>query len=170
MAALRGERDLVGRDDMVTLSSLTEAEMVANIKKRYAASVIYTSIGAVLISLNPYKDLGVFSKKNIDKYRGKQSFELPPHVFSLAEETYKALLTEAYNQCIIISGESGAGKTEASKGIMQYIAAVAGSGATVDRFAFFAQTTSIYKFAFLTRTHTEHCFCCCFSSRNTFGI
>ena len=83
--------------------------------------------------MNPYKDLDVFSKKNIDKYRGKQSFELPPHVFTLAEETYKALLTQLHNQCIIISGESGAGKTEASKGIMQYIAAVAGSGATVDK-------------------------------------
>lgn len=81
--------------------------MIENIKKRYQEGIIYTAIGAVLISINPYKDLGVFSKSNIDKYKGKQSFEVPPHVFQLAEETYKSLLTENYNQCIIISGESG---------------------------------------------------------------
>ena len=55
----------------------------------------------------------------LSKYKGKQVFELPPHVFALAEETYKALITESHSQCIIISGESGAGKTEASKGIMK---------------------------------------------------
>eukprot|EP01114_Cavostelium_apophysatum_P015638 TRINITY_DN4304_c0_g1_i2.p1 TRINITY_DN4304_c0_g1~~TRINITY_DN4304_c0_g1_i2.p1 ORF type:complete len:821 (-),score=179.67 TRINITY_DN4304_c0_g1_i2:123-2585(-) len=131
--ALRGERDKVGRDDMVTLTDVSDREIIANLKKRYMEGVIYTSIGSVLISLNPYKDLDVFSKKNIDKYKGKNSFELPPHVFSLAEETYKAILTEGRNQCIIISGESGAGKTEASKGIMQYIAAVTGSGTVVDK-------------------------------------
>ena len=75
-----------------------------------------TYIGAVLISINPYKDIGCFSKSNITKYKGKQSFEVPPHVFSLAEDTYKSLLTEQRNQSIIISGESGAGKTEAAKG------------------------------------------------------
>lgn len=87
---LRGEKDKVGRDDMVTLSSITEEEMLSNLKKRYADGMIYvyisawfwinvifqTCIGSVLISLNPYKELGVFSKKNIDKYKGKQAFEV----------------------------------------------------------------------------------------------
>jgi myosin I len=91
---------------------------------RYASQIIYTAIGSVLISINPYKDVGCFAKSSISKYKGKQSFEVPPHVFQLGEETYKALIVEQYNQCVIISGESGAGKTEASKGIMMYIAAV----------------------------------------------
>eukprot|EP01111_Echinosteliopsis_oligospora_P014908 TRINITY_DN5735_c0_g1_i1.p1 TRINITY_DN5735_c0_g1~~TRINITY_DN5735_c0_g1_i1.p1 ORF type:complete len:806 (-),score=234.13 TRINITY_DN5735_c0_g1_i1:55-2472(-) len=130
---LKGERDKVGRDDMVTLAGVSEGEIMSNLKTRYQDGVIYTSIGAVLISINPYKDLDVFSSRTIDKYKGKNAFELPPHVFSLAEETYKAILTEGKNQCIIISGESGAGKTEASKGIMQYLAAVSGTGATVDK-------------------------------------
>eukprot|EP00026_Physarum_polycephalum_P002483 Phypoly_transcript_02490.p1 GENE.Phypoly_transcript_02490~~Phypoly_transcript_02490.p1 ORF type:complete len:810 (+),score=170.22 Phypoly_transcript_02490:150-2579(+) len=130
---LKGERDKVGRDDMVTMTGVSEGDIISNIQQRYNGSIIYTSIGSVLISINPYKDLDVFSHKNIDKYKGKNAFELPPHVFSLAEETYKAILTEGKNQAIIISGESGAGKTEASKGIMQYLAAVSGSGATVDK-------------------------------------
>eukprot|EP00732_Lithocolla_globosa_P002185 Lithocolla_globosa_v1_NODE_1358_length_2634_cov_10.430399.p1 type:complete len:815 gc:universal NODE_1358_length_2634_cov_10.430399:2581-137(-) len=127
------ERDKVGRDDMITLTDLSEQSMVGNMKERYTASIIYTSIGAVLVSINPYKDLGSFSNSTISKYKGKQSYEVPPHVFSLAEETYKNLLTENADQCIIISGESGAGKTEASKGIMQYIAAITGGGSGVDR-------------------------------------
>ncbi len=60
-------------------------------------------------------------------------YELPPHIFALAEDTYRALLSEAKDQCVIISGESGAGKTEASKKIMQYIAAVSGSGVEIER-------------------------------------
>lgn len=77
--------------------------------------------------------MNAFSKANIAKYSGKQPFELPPHAFSLADETYRAMLSENENQCIIITGESGAGKTETSKGIMQYISAVSGSSETVNR-------------------------------------
>lgn len=127
MAALRGDRDKVGRDDMTTLTAVSETDIVNNLRQRYQSSIIYTSIGSVLISINPYKDVGCFAKSNISKYKGKQSYEVPPHVFQLAEETYKSLIVEQYNQAVIISGESGAGKTEASKGIMMYIAAVTGS-------------------------------------------
>uniref|UniRef100_A0A7S4KA64 Myosin motor domain-containing protein n=1 Tax=Paramoeba aestuarina TaxID=180227 RepID=A0A7S4KA64_9EUKA len=127
MAALRGERDKVGRDDLITLQDVGEDGIINNLRQRYQASMIYTSIGAVLISINPYKDVGCFNHSNVSKYKGKQSFEMPPHVFQLGEETYKALITERLNQCIIISGESGAGKTECSKGLMTYFAAVTSS-------------------------------------------
>jgi myosin-1 len=117
---------------MITITDVSEDGMINNLSVRFSSKQIYTSIGAVLISINPYCDVNCFSSSQIQKYKGKQSFELPPHVFSLTEEAYKALLTEQRNQAIIISGESGAGKTECAKGVMSYIAAVSGSGTTVD--------------------------------------
>ena len=83
----------------------------------------------MLISVNPYKQLNIYSDKTIRDYEGTTRIEMPPHVYGLAEETYRSMLQEMENQCIIISGESGAGKTEAAKKIMQYIAAVSGEGA-----------------------------------------
>jgi len=133
MVDFENERDRVGVDDLVMLDDLSESSIVENLRKRYSKGIIYTSIGSVLISLNPYKDLGVFSRPIIEKYRTKDHFHIPPHVFTLAHEAYRALIAEGEDQSIIISGESGAGKTEASKGIMQYIAAVSGNGDTVDR-------------------------------------
>jgi len=129
----QSERNKVGVDDMVMLDSVSKESLLANLQKRYNDGIIFTSIGAVLISMNPYKELGIFNQPFIDKYAGKQPFELPPHVFSLTDETYRSMTNEGEDQCIIISGESGAGKTEVSKGIMKYIASVSGSGDAVDK-------------------------------------
>ena len=67
------------------------------------------------------------------EYRGKNQFEMPPHIFFLADGAYRSMKNDNEDQCVIITGESGAGKTEASKIIMQYVAAVTGKGAEVDR-------------------------------------
>ena len=67
------------------------------------------------------------------KFHGRQAYELPPHVYALSEDTFQALKTSHFNQCIIISGESGAGKTEAAKLVMKYIAAVCGSSEEIQR-------------------------------------
>jgi myosin-1 len=77
--------------------------------------------------------LSIFGPDQIHEYRGKFRHELPPHIYALAEAAYKSLTTDGENQCVIISGESGAGKTEASKLIMQYVAAVSGKGEGVER-------------------------------------
>lgn len=118
---------------MVLISKLKDEEVMENLKKRHAAELIYTYIGNVLISVNPYKTLPIFGPDQIHEYRGKFRHELPPHIYALAEAAYRSLTTDGENQCVIISGESGAGKTEASKLIMQYVAAVSGKGEGVER-------------------------------------
>lgn len=121
-----------GVDDLVMLPKITEADIVDNLQKRHSYDAIYTNIGPVLIVVNPYKDLGLTTDEYVRLYKGKFRHELPPHIFALAEETYRAMKQEKTDQCTIISGESGAGKTVAAKQIMQYIAAVSGRSEKVE--------------------------------------
>eukprot|EP00475_Leptophrys_vorax_P022894 TRINITY_DN3113_c0_g1_i1.p1 TRINITY_DN3113_c0_g1~~TRINITY_DN3113_c0_g1_i1.p1 ORF type:complete len:1018 (-),score=280.14 TRINITY_DN3113_c0_g1_i1:379-3432(-) len=112
--------------DLVLLDNISEEGIMQNLEKRFKADNIYTAIGPVLISVNPFKKIqALYGPRVISSYVGKYSYEMPPHCYAVAEESYRMLRMERKNQCIIISGESGAGKTEASKLIMQYIAAVA---------------------------------------------
>ena len=123
-----------GVSDLVLLEEIKEENILGTLRIRHKKDLIYTYIGSVLISVNPFKDISnLYSNSEIAKYKGRYMYELQPHVFALAEDTYRTLLTERENQCVIISGESGAGKTEASKKIMQYIAAVSGSGTEIER-------------------------------------
>src|SRR3989338_7810054 len=122
----------MGVEDLVMLPKVTEEAIIENLQKRYMQDLIYTNIGPVLISINPYRNLGIGTPEYVHTYQGKFRHELPPHIFALAEETYRAMKGEGTNQCVIISGESGAGKTEAAKLIMQYISAVSGSSAAVE--------------------------------------
>ncbi|KAL1706191.1 P-loop containing nucleoside triphosphate hydrolase protein [Schizophyllum commune] len=116
----------VGVSDMTLLTTISNEAINENLKKRWTNGEIYTYIGAVLISVNPFRDLGIYTDEVLDKYRGKNRLEVPPHVFGIAESAYYNMNAYHENQCVIISGESGAGKTEAAKRIMQYIAAVSG--------------------------------------------
>jgi len=122
-----------GVDDLVMLPKVTEDQILENLNKRYMADLIYTNISDVLISVNPFKQLPITGPDYIELYAGKFRHELPPHIYALAEETYRAMKNEGDNQCVIISGESGAGKTEASKLIMQYVSAVSGNSAGVEQ-------------------------------------
>jgi len=115
-----------GVSDMTLLTTINDNSINENLQKRWAVGEIYTYIGGVLISVNPFKDLGIYTDETLQKYKGKNRLEVPPHVFSIAESAYYNMNAYHENQCVIISGESGAGKTEAAKRIMQYIAAVSG--------------------------------------------
>ncbi|XP_060894091.1 unconventional myosin-Ih [Labrus mixtus] len=115
-------RDRVGIQDFVLLDETTDAAFLSNLKKRFSKDLIYTYIGTLLVSVNPYKELDIYNKKQMDLYMGVNFFELPPHIYALADNAYQTMLTEFNNHFILISGESGAGKTEASKKILQYYA------------------------------------------------
>ncbi|KAL6451795.1 MYO5 Myosin-5 [Candida maltosa Xu316] len=114
----------VGVSDLTLLSKITDEAINENLQKRFMNDTIYTYIGHVLISVNPFRDLGIYTMDNLNKYKGRNRLEVPPHVFAIAESMYYNLKSYGENQCVIISGESGAGKTEAAKQIMQYIANV----------------------------------------------
>lgn len=116
----------VGVSDLTLLSKVSNEAINENLKKRFENGEIYTYIGHVLVSVNPFRDLGIYTEAVLDSYRGKNRLEMPPHVFAVAESSYYNMNAYKENQCVIISGESGAGKTEAAKRIMQYIANVSG--------------------------------------------
>uniref|UniRef100_A0A667ZX24 Myosin IHb n=1 Tax=Myripristis murdjan TaxID=586833 RepID=A0A667ZX24_9TELE len=123
MEASLTARDRVGIQDFVLLDAYTsESAFLDNLRKRFHENLIYTYIGTLLVSVNPYKELDIYSKKQMDTYMGVNFFELPPHIYALADNVFRTMLTEFNNHFILISGESGAGKTEASKKILQFYA------------------------------------------------
>ncbi|XP_041642420.1 unconventional myosin-Ie isoform X2 [Cheilinus undulatus] len=122
---------LSGVDDMVLLSKINEDAIVDNLKKRYMDDYIFTYIGPVLISVNPFKQMPYFGEKEIEMYQGAAQYENPPHIYALADNMYRNMMIDSENQCVIISGESGAGKTVAAKYIMGYISRVSGGGPKV---------------------------------------
>uniref|UniRef100_A0A672L096 Unconventional myosin-Ie-like n=1 Tax=Sinocyclocheilus grahami TaxID=75366 RepID=A0A672L096_SINGR len=120
-----------GVDDMVLLSKISEDGITDNLKKRYMDDFIFTYIGPVLISVNPFKQLPYFTDREIELYQGAAQYENPPHIYALADNMYRNMMIDSENQCVIISGESGAGKTVAAKYIMSYISKVSGGGPKV---------------------------------------
>ncbi|XP_014852114.1 PREDICTED: unconventional myosin-Ig-like isoform X1 [Poecilia mexicana] len=122
MAELEGLE--FGKSDFVLLDEVTMEQFMENLKLRFEKGRIYTYIGEVVVSVNPYRQMDIYGKDAIDAYRGRELYENPPHLYAVSDAAYKAMKRRAKDTCIVISGESGAGKTEASKYIMQYIAAI----------------------------------------------
>ncbi|XP_066593037.1 unconventional myosin-Ie-like [Prorops nasuta] len=122
-----------GVDDMVLLPKINDDAITDNLRKRYMDDYIFTCIGPVLVSVNPFTQMPYFGEKDVETYQGAVSYENPPHVYGLADEMYRNMLIDTESQCVIISGESGAGKTVAAKYIMSYIAKVSGGGKRVQR-------------------------------------
>lgn len=120
-----------GVDDMVLLTKISEEAIVENLRKRYMDDQIFTYIGPVLVSVNPFKQLPYFTNKQVDQYQSAASYENPPHIYALADTMYRNMIIDSEAQCVIISGESGAGKTVAAKYIMGYISQVSGGGSRV---------------------------------------
>lgn len=127
------ERDRIGVQDFVLLEdSNSEEAFIENLRKRFQENLIYTYIGQVLLSVNPYKDLPIYGENDIKAYRNKHFYEIPPHIYAITDNAFRAMIEENRGQCVLISGESGAGKTEASKKVLQYLAACSGYQSTVE--------------------------------------
>ncbi|CAI5438217.1 unnamed protein product [Caenorhabditis angaria] len=120
-----------GVDDMVLLTKLSEQSIVENLKKRLQANSIFTYIGPVLISVNPFKQMPYFTENEMLLYQGAAQYENAPHIYALADNMYRNMLIDSESQCVIISGESGAGKTVNAKFIMNYISRISGGGQKV---------------------------------------
>ncbi|XP_019397686.1 PREDICTED: unconventional myosin-XV [Crocodylus porosus] len=117
-------REEDGVEDMTQLEDLQEFVVLYNIRKRFEHELIYTYIGSILVSVNPYKMYNIYGTDQVLQYEGKALGENPPHLFAIANVAYSKVMDAKRNQCIIISGESGSGKTEATKLILRYLAAV----------------------------------------------
>ncbi|KAJ8413749.1 hypothetical protein AAFF_G00082560 [Aldrovandia affinis] len=115
-------------EDMAMMTHLNEASVLYNLKERYAAWMIYTYSGLFCVTVNPYKWLPVYKQSVVVAYRGKKRQEAPPHIFSISDNAYQFMLTDRENQSILITGESGAGKTVNTKRVIQYFATIAVSG------------------------------------------
>ncbi|XP_028904629.1 myosin-1 isoform X4 [Ornithorhynchus anatinus] len=115
-------------EDMAMMTHLHEPAVLYNLKERYAAWMIYTYSGLFCVTVNPYKWLPVYNAEVVAAYRGKKRQEAPPHIFSISDNAYQFMLTDRENQSILITGESGAGKTVNTKRVIQYFATIAVTG------------------------------------------
>ncbi|XP_004382997.2 unconventional myosin-XVI [Trichechus manatus latirostris] len=118
-------------DDLATLSELNDSSLLYEIQKRFGNNQIYTFIGDILLLVNPFKELPIYSTMVSQLYfsnSGKLSSSLPPHIFCCAERAFRQLFLEQRPQCFILSGERGSGKSEASKQIMRHLTCRSGSG------------------------------------------
>ncbi|XP_074466992.1 unconventional myosin-Va isoform X1 [Sebastes fasciatus] len=125
---LRNPDILVGENDLTALSYLHEPAVLHNLKVRFIDSkLIYTYCGIVLVAINPYESLPIYGSDIINAYSGQNMGDMDPHIFAVAEEAYKQMARDERNQSIIVSGESGAGKTVSAKYAMRYFATVSGT-------------------------------------------
>ncbi|XP_065019481.1 myosin-1-like isoform X4 [Musa acuminata AAA Group] len=129
---------LDGVDNLIQLSYLNEPAVLHNIKYRYANDFIYTKAGPVLVAVNPFKEVPLYGRDYVTAY--KQKLKDSPHIFAIADTAFNEMMRDGVDQSIIISGESGAGKTETTKFAMQYLADVGGGGSIEDEVL---QTNSI---------------------------
>ncbi|XP_013877341.1 myosin heavy chain, fast skeletal muscle, partial [Austrofundulus limnaeus] len=115
-------------EDMAMMTHLNEPCVLYNLKERYASWMIYTYSGLFCVVVNPYKWLPVYDAVVVGAYRGKKRIEAPPHIFSISDNAYQFMLTDRENQSVLITGESGAGKTVNTKRVIQYFATIAALG------------------------------------------
>uniref|UniRef100_A0A2K6B6M8 Myosin-9 n=1 Tax=Macaca nemestrina TaxID=9545 RepID=A0A2K6B6M8_MACNE len=114
-------------EDMAELTCLNEASVLHNLKERYYSGLIYTYSGLFCVVINPYKNLPIYSEEIVEMYKGKKRHEMPPHIYAITDTAYRSMMQDREDQSILCTGESGAGKTENTKKVIQYLAYVASS-------------------------------------------
>ena len=118
---------------MAELTHLNEASVVHNLHMRYQSDLIYTYSGLFLVAINPYCPLPIYTNEYINMYKGQNREDTKPHIYAMADEAFRNLVEEGENQSILVTGESGAGKTENTKKVIQYLAAVAHTDSPVKK-------------------------------------
>ncbi|XP_071794491.1 myosin-IIIb-like isoform X2 [Asterias amurensis] len=113
-------------DDLASLGRLDESILLNELKHRYNNDRIYTYVGDILVAVNPFRDIGIYGQQQSELYKNKRRTDNPPHIFAVSDSSYQAMITGSAvggkrNQCIVISGESGAGKTESTKFIIKQL-------------------------------------------------
>ena len=122
-----------GCEDMIELGDLNEAGILRNLTERYKRDLIYTYTGSILVAVNPYQQLPIYSPDNVSEYKDRRIGTLPPHIFAIADNAYHKMMRNSQDQCIIISGESGSGKTESTKLILQFFAALSNQDSWIEQ-------------------------------------
>ncbi|KAL7825777.1 hypothetical protein SRHO_G00335150 [Serrasalmus rhombeus] len=117
-------------EDMAELTCLNEASVLHNLKDRYYSGLIYTYSGLFCVVINPYKNLPIYTEAIVEMYKGKKRHEMPPHIYAITDTAYRSMMQDREDQSILCTGESGAGKTENTKKVIQYLAHVASSSKT----------------------------------------
>lgn len=122
-----------GVEDMISLGDLHEAGILRNLLIRYRDNLIYTYTGSILVAVNPYQILPIYNPEQTKLYKDKKIGELPPHIFAIGDNAYTNMLRYGQDQCVVISGWSGSGKTESTKLILQYLAAISGQHSWIEQ-------------------------------------
>jgi myosin heavy subunit len=120
------EAALLTYDNMIKLNNLNEPVILHNLRQRFLKDQIYTYVSSILVALNPFKLLPIYTPEVMDRYKDGGGRHQPPHIFAIADNSYRNLLADFKDQAVVISGESGAGKTETMKLVLQFLADVSG--------------------------------------------
>ena len=110
--------------DLCNLPDLNENTLLDNLKRRFEKSNIYTYVGSILIAVNPFRFYPIYNPKYVKLYQNRRLCELPPHIFAIADAAYHKMLADHMDQCIVISGESGSGKTESTNLLLHHLSAL----------------------------------------------
>ncbi|CAG8439676.1 12082_t:CDS:10 [Ambispora leptoticha] len=121
-------------EDMADLTHLNEASVIHNLRQRYHSNLIYTYSGLFLVAINPYQKLPIYSEQVINSYKHKRRAEMPPHIYAISDAAYNDMLRHRENQSLLITGESGAGKTENTKKVIQYLTSIASDVSNKEQF------------------------------------
>ena len=114
--------------DLCLLNNLTEESLLQNLRDRFNNGQIYTYVGSILISVNPFKYYPIYNPKYVKLYQNHRVGELPPHIFAIADSAYHSMVKQRKNQCIVISGESGSGKTESTLFLLHHLTMLSQKG------------------------------------------